>query len=301
MVDGSAVIDGHRWVYSVSDNLDAPTWALNLHGFFAGGGVYWRESSRLAARLNLRVINPCFPGFAGSEPLAWEELNMATYARGLASLLDHLGAPNALVLGHSMGGVMAIAFAHDFPDRTLGVVYRDGVATNSWKNRNGPIAWPWLPVLPDVGYALDFMLGFATDVPDLMYSKLTSMIATAAPDVRLNARSLATTLPIGAMLVACDFTPLTERVAENPDIPILPMWGRFDRIVPARTGYEFGEIVGQKVHWILGGHSWMIPRPATQLNVLRQTDDGQEFMERVRERAASLGASPCRSARSTRR
>ena len=47
-----------RWRYSVSDNLDASTWAVNLHGFFAGGGVYWRESARLAAS----------PRVAGDQP-----------------------------------------------------------------------------------------------------------------------------------------------------------------------------------------------------------------------------------------
>ena len=69
MVDGEVAIDGRRWRYSVSDNLDASTWAVNLHGFFAGGGVYWRESARLAGRLGLRLINPNLPGFGGSEPL----------------------------------------------------------------------------------------------------------------------------------------------------------------------------------------------------------------------------------------
>src|SRR6266516_7650668 len=102
MVDGTATIDGLTYRYSVSDNLEASTWALNVHGFFAGGGVYWRESARLAARLGLRVINPNLPSFGGSEPLPWERLSMANMARGLVGLLDHMGAPAALVLGHSM-------------------------------------------------------------------------------------------------------------------------------------------------------------------------------------------------------
>jgi len=130
MVDGEAIIEGRRWRYSVSDNLDASTWAINVHGFMDGGGIYWRESARLAAKLGLRVINPNLPGFSGSDPLPWDDLRMASFARGLAALLDHLGAMNALVLGHSMGGAVAMQFAHDFPERTLGVVYRDGVATS---------------------------------------------------------------------------------------------------------------------------------------------------------------------------
>jgi pimeloyl-ACP methyl ester carboxylesterase len=288
MVDGVANIDGRRLRYSVSDNLDASTWALNLHGYMAGGGVYWRESSRLAGRLGLRVINPNLPGFGGSEPLPWERLQMATFAEGLTRLLDHLGASTALVLGHSMGAAVAVQFAHDFPERTLGVVYRDGVATSSWKHRHG--LWSRLlgPLVPDLGTALDFLSAFATDLPDLALSRITSLVATAAPDLRLNARSFTSTLPVAAMLMACDFTEIAAAVGKSEEIPILPMWGRFDRLVPPATGREFGELVGRPVQWVLGGHSWMIPRPATQLNVLRHDEPGLAFMEQVRDRARLL-------------
>jgi pimeloyl-ACP methyl ester carboxylesterase len=288
MVDGTAVIDGRRWRYSVSDNLSASTWALNVHGFFAGGGVYWRESTRLAGRLGLRVVNPSLPGFGGSDPLAWEEVRMGVLAEGLAGLLDHLGAPSAVVLGHSMGGATAMQFAHDFPDRTLGVIYRDGVATPSWKERRGLASFALRPFIPDLGQAIDLLTAFATDLPDLAWSKLASLAATAAPDIRLNARSINDTMPIGAMLYACDFTPIVKAVAAHGDIPILPMWGRYDRIVPPRTGREFAELVGEEVCWVVGQHSWMISRPATQLNVLRHTDAGTAFLERVRDRARLL-------------
>jgi pimeloyl-ACP methyl ester carboxylesterase len=288
MVDGEAVIDGRRWRYSVSDNLDASTWAINVHGFMAGGGIYWRESSRLAARLGLRLINPNLPGFSGSEPLPWEDLRIESFAAGLAGLLDHLGAPSALVLGHSMGGAVAMQFAHDYPDRTLGVIYRDGVSTASWKHRKGIFTRLLGPIVPDLGTALDFLTAFATDLPDLALSRITSMAATAAPDIRLNVRSLANTLPVGAMLMACDFSRAAEEVAAAGLIPVLPMWGRFDRLVPPATGREFGELVGREVWWVLGGHSWMVPRPAIQLNVLRDTERGEGFMEEVRDRARRL-------------
>src|SRR5947208_16355470 len=196
MVDGEATIEGLRWRYSVSDNLDASTWAVNVHGFMAGGGIYWRESARLAGKLGLRVINPNLPGFSGSDPLPWEELRMGSFARGLAGLLDHLGASTALVLGHSMGGAVAMQFAHDFPDRTLGVIYSDGVATSSWKQRSGLFTYLLRPIVPDLGTALDFLTAFATDIPDLALSRVTSMAATAAPDIRLNTRSIRNTLPV---------------------------------------------------------------------------------------------------------
>ena len=74
------------------------------------------------------------------------------------------------------------------------------------------------------------------------------------PDIRLNARSLSSTLPVGAMLLACDFSPMAERVAARGEVPVLPVWGRHDRIVPASTGREFGELVGEEVRWVRGGH-----------------------------------------------
>ncbi len=288
MVDGEATIEGRRWRYSVSDNLDASTWALNVHGYMAGGGIYWRESARLAAKLGLRIINPNLPGFSGSNPLPWDDLKMSSFARGLAGLLDHLGAPAALVLGHSMGGTVAMQFAHDFPERTLGVVYRDGVATASWKQRKGLFTRLLRPFVPDLGTALDFIVAFAADAPDLAVSRITSLVATAAPDIRLNTRALANTLPVGAMLLACDYTAMATAVGAAGEIPILPMHGRFDRLVPPATGREFAELMGREVWWIVGGHSWMIARPATQLNVLRDTERGEAFMEEVHDRARSL-------------
>ena len=187
-----------------------------------------------------------------------------------------------------MGGAVAMQFAHDYPDRTLGVIYRDGVATSSWKKRQGLFTHLLGPIVPDLGTALDFLTAFATDIPDLALSRITSMAATAAPDIRINMRSFANTLPVGAMLIACDFSRAAEEVAAAGEIPILPMWGRFDRLVPPATGREFGELIGREVWWVLGGHSWMVPRPAIQLNVLRDSERGEGFMEEVHDRARLL-------------
>jgi pimeloyl-ACP methyl ester carboxylesterase len=273
----------------VSDNTRATNWAVNIHGFFAGGGVYWRESARLAARLGLRVLNPSLPGFGGSEPLPWESVDMPVVADGVAELMDHLEVPAALVLGHSMGGAVAMQLAHDHPDRVLGIVYRDGVATSSWKHRHGVVSRLLRPVLPDVGDAIELITALMADVPDLAWSRLISLARTAAPDIRLNARSLQGTVPIAAMLLACDFDPVTRAVAARGEIPILPAWGRWDRIVPHETAEEFAGIVGEQIEWVLGGHSWMIARPGVQLGMLRKSLRGQRFMARVARRAGGLG------------
>src|SRR5205085_12605554 len=114
------------------------------------------------------------------------------------------------------------------------------------------------------------------------------MAVTPAPAFPINLRSFADALPVGAMLIPRDFSRAAEEGAAAGEIPILPMWGRFDRLVPPATGREFGELIGREVWWVLGGHSWMVPRPAIQLNVLRDTERGEAFMEEVRDRARLL-------------
>ena len=111
MVPGVARIGGVTWHYAVSDNAATDGWAVNMHGFFSGGGVHYRESTRLAADLGVKVVNPTFPGFAGSEAMPWDKVSFGGLAQGIRDLLDHLEVPPALVLGHSMGGAVSLAFA----------------------------------------------------------------------------------------------------------------------------------------------------------------------------------------------
>lgn len=43
-------------------------------------------------------------------------------AEDVAAFLDEMGIENALIVGHSMGSSVALRFALDYPDRTLGLV-----------------------------------------------------------------------------------------------------------------------------------------------------------------------------------
>ena len=46
----------------------------------------------------------------------------ADYAADVAAFLDAKGIDRALVVGHSMGGIVAQRFALDYPERVLGLV-----------------------------------------------------------------------------------------------------------------------------------------------------------------------------------
>lgn len=310
MVPSLARLGGRRWRYAISDNCthsaavahalagplppkratstpasfepeDGGLWAVNIHGFFAGGGMYWRESARLAQRLGWRVINPSLPGFGGSDCLDWNDLSMSGLARGVARLLDHIGVETAVILGHSMGGAVAVQFASDFPDRTLGVIYRDGAATPAWRRRHGPVARLLAPVAPEIAPLADLLSAGIIDLPDLLVGRLTSTVKSLLPDLQRNVRALGRTLPVAALLSATGLCSQTMALGEDGSIPILTVWGCFDRIAHPGTAEEFAALSRTEVLWILGGHSWMLARPETQASLLKHHPKGVAFLEKV--------------------
>ncbi len=297
MIPHKHVVDGRRVRYAVSENArvhgpegpgSEPIWAVNLHGYFAGGGMYWRESSNLAEALGWRVLNPSLPGFAGSDPLPWERVNIREIADVVVHLLDHVGAERAVLLGHSMGGAVAVQFADSHPERVLGIVYRDGAATPGWKHRRGLIVSLLAPVLPDMAGVADLLVAAILDTPDLLVGRrLASTVRGLWPDARRNLRSMGRTLPVGSMLMAMDLRAEVERIVRR-GIPILPVWGCFDRIVSPDTAREFADLTGIDVVWVPGGHSWMLPRPQGQADILRHLRRGREFVADVVERRAQL-------------
>jgi pimeloyl-ACP methyl ester carboxylesterase len=292
MVPGSLRVGGRLVQFAVSDNVDAsgpdgpgmpPIWAVNIHGYFAGGGMYWRESARLAEQLGWRVVNPSLPGFGGSDPLDWHDVSMEMLANQVMAVLHHVGAGPAVVLGHSMGGAVAIQFAHDHPRHTLGVIYRDGVSTPAWKARHGIISTLLSPFAPNVAPMVDLVTAVVSDMPDLFIGRMFSTVRSVLPEVRRNVRSVGQTLPVGSLLMSIDQRPeIRTLVAQQ--MPILNEWGCFDRITPSAAATEFAGVARAPVQWVPGGHSWMLARPQGQADLLLHLAAGKEFMAGVESR-----------------
>jgi pimeloyl-ACP methyl ester carboxylesterase len=292
MVPSSMRVEGRLLQFAVSDNVDAhgpggpgtpPIWAVNIHGYFAGGGMYWRESARLAEQLGWRVINPSLPGFGGSDPLGWHDVSMPTLADQVMAVLHHVGAGPAVVLGHSMGGAVAVQFAHDHPRHCLGVIYRDGVSTPAWKARHGIVATLLSPFAANVAPMADLALAVVGDLPDLFIGRMFSTVRSVLPDVRRNIASVGQTLPVGSLLMSID-QRREVRALVGQQMPIVNEWGCFDRITPGATATEFAEVARAPVQWVPGGHSWMLARPQGQSDILLHLAAGKEFMSHVESR-----------------
>lgn len=91
-----------------------------LHGIGSNASGFAALLPHLPA--GQRVIAWDAPGYGGSEPLSADWPLAADYAGALAGLLDRLGIARAVILGHSLGTLMAAAFARRWPDRVAALV-----------------------------------------------------------------------------------------------------------------------------------------------------------------------------------
>jgi pimeloyl-ACP methyl ester carboxylesterase len=292
MAPRSMLVDGRRVRYAVSDNTAAhgpggpgtpPVWAINVHGYFTGGGMYWRESSLLADALGWRVIAPSLPGFGGSDPLPPDRVTLGELGDHVQRVLDDVGAGPAVVLGHSMGAAVAIEHAHRHPGTTLGLICRDAVATPAWTSRRGPLPALLSAISPDMALFTDLWAAAMLDVPDLLVGRLYSTIRSMVPDFGLSVWSAAHTLPVARVLMDVDLTTELGELA-RAGMPILAEWGCFDRVVTADAAWEFSECANTPIQWLPGGHSWMLARPQGQADVLQRMPSGKRFTADVEER-----------------
>jgi len=96
-----------------------------LHGVTASHRCWDMVAERLPG---FRIVAPDLRGRGRSNALPGP-FGMSQHADDLANVLDFLAIPRAMVVGHSMGGFVAVMFAHRHSGRTGGVLLVDGGLT----------------------------------------------------------------------------------------------------------------------------------------------------------------------------
>ena len=99
---------------------------LLLHGIGSGSASWEPQFAGLAGRF--RVIAWDTPGYGGSDALPGERPVSGAYGDAVADLLDGLALERVHLLGHSLGGLIAAAFAARHPQRLLSVTLSDAAA-----------------------------------------------------------------------------------------------------------------------------------------------------------------------------
>ncbi|GAA4263829.1 alpha/beta fold hydrolase [Dactylosporangium darangshiense] len=104
-------ISGGTLAYTTA-GVGAPV--LLIHGLGGSQGTWDQVVDALAT--GYRVIAPDLPGHGQSDAAAGD-YSLGAYASALRDLLVALGHRSATIVGHSLGGGIAMQFAYQFPDR----------------------------------------------------------------------------------------------------------------------------------------------------------------------------------------
>src|SRR5215510_5338808 len=89
-----------------------------LHGYPLDGSIWSKVVPLLEYQFD--IIVPDLRGFGESTTMD-TPYTMDTFASDIAELLDHLGIQKTVIVGHSMGGYVALAFARLYTERVIGL------------------------------------------------------------------------------------------------------------------------------------------------------------------------------------
>ena len=95
-------------------------------------GAYWRDTFPVLAAAGFRVVVPDQIGF-GKSAKPGIAYSFHALAGHTASLLDALAVERAVVLGHSMGGMLAARFTLKFPDRVDALVLENPIGLEDYQ------------------------------------------------------------------------------------------------------------------------------------------------------------------------
>jgi (E)-2-((N-methylformamido)methylene)succinate hydrolase len=162
------VVDGVRLEYEVHGTGSRVV--VLTHGLGSALGFWTPHRDALAAHYRVLLWDLRGAGASAAPPGPYDP---ALFARDLAALLDHVGVPEAHLVGHSGGGVVTQRFALDDPERVRSLVL---VSTSSEVGEQATRAWLRLADAveqrgfgpPGVAEARGFSAAFAAAHPEVV-------------------------------------------------------------------------------------------------------------------------------------
>lgn len=112
----------HHDVFVANGGVDLDSGLPNIV-FIHGAGMdhtFWTLNARYFARNGFNVLAPDLPGHGRTQAEAASSIS--EYAQWVVALLDELQVTNAILVGHSMGSLITLDTAANYPDRVEKVV-----------------------------------------------------------------------------------------------------------------------------------------------------------------------------------
>jgi pimeloyl-ACP methyl ester carboxylesterase len=235
-----------------------------LHGVTLSSRVWAHQVAELSTRF--RVIAPDWRGH-GRSLAGSEGYGLGRLARDLGMVLDALDVRDAVLVGHSMGGMAVMRFAADDPDglhrHAAGVVFMSSAAADTASGpvsqlfraanvllRRGPGLVDRLPVTApgNLGYTIT-RLGFGRQPAAVWVDETRSILAEMSSPAA------------GRSVVALLDHDCRDSLAAL-DLPALVVVGSHDLLTPPRQSREIAALVPGAELIVLpdAGHMLMLER-----------------------------------------
>lgn len=100
-------------------------------------GAYWERTAKDLSAKGFRVIIPDQIGFGKSSKPHNYQFSFSQLAENTRSILDELKIEKTIVLGHSMGGMVATRFALLYPERVQKLILENPIGLEDYKTFAG--------------------------------------------------------------------------------------------------------------------------------------------------------------------
>jgi pimeloyl-ACP methyl ester carboxylesterase len=226
-----------------------------LHSLFVDARAFTAVARQLSPEY--RVVCPDLPGHGESEkpPSSRFDYRVETFADALVQLYGGLGLRRAAVVGHGLGGSIAIDLAARYPELVTRLVLIDAIC------RPNPLFFGHRALLMPVvgGIFYKQLLGkasFRALFRDRLYGQ-NSQIPNSQIDTYFDC--LNSPEGRGSILATLRATADTRAVLAQTvrlNVPTLVIWGRQDRFQPASIGQRLSrEIRNAGFELLDAGHS----------------------------------------------
>ncbi len=238
---------------------------LLLHGL--NGSTFGFRMLTPYLTSHFRVIALDLMGFGYSERPPHRDYSLSAQARLVAGFLDALGIERASVLGHSLGGAVAMHLALQFPDRVDRLILVSSAADTEMRRglRSSRLVRPLLPVVAvfTVQNKRFRRMSLRSACYDPSFVTPEIVEGYLAPTrVRGHLRAL------GAMMVDRHKDPPLDLAAITQ--PTLILWGAADRWLPISHGGRLMALIpNSRMEVIEGaGHLVLEEQPEESARVL---------------------------------
>lgn len=220
---------------------------LMIHGF-ASSTYTWEQVAPPLNRLGYNIIALDLKGFGWSDKPRGAAYDAASLERELLRFIDQLGLQHYALVGHSLGGAIALLTALDRPQQIERLILVDPAAPRT-EHRPGvfqllgtaPGAWT-----AEVAFG-QWMVDWNLDEVYFDRTRISPQTRRAYYDRLRSDGALAAQTAIVSAVNAPGLRTLFERVP-TIQLPTLILWGEQDRWVPLAVGQALQrEIAGSQL------------------------------------------------------